>query len=369
MPRPSAPPSNGPGAREDALRAAIVGYGLAGSGFHAPLIASTAGLEVGAIVTANPERTERARREHPEAEIMPDAERLFERASEHDLVVVATPNRAHETLARRSIDAGLPVVVDKPLAPTAQRARELVEHAEGRGVLLTVFLNRRWDSDQLTLARLIGEGRLGTVLRYESRFERWRPQLADGAWREQTPPEDGGGLLLDLGSHLIDQATVLFGPVSRIYAEIESRRGGASDDDVFVALQHASGTRSQLWASVFAAAPGPRLRVLGDRAAFIVDGLDGQEAALRAGERPGPGTGWGEEPPDRWGRLFLDESESEPVPSERGDWPRFYAGLERALRDGGPPPVDPSDAVAGLELLDAARRSAATGSVIEPQPT
>jgi predicted dehydrogenase len=278
--------------------------------------------------------------------------------------VVAAPNDVHLDLASRALDAGLPVVVDKPLAPTAAEARSLVEQAEGLGVLITAFMNRRWDSDQLTLRRLLDEGALGEVLRYESRLERWRPALsADGPWREVSAPEAGGGVLLDLGSHLVDQAIALFGPVGRIYAELESRRGGVADDDVFLALEHRSGTRSHLWASLVAAAPGPRLRVLGDRAGYIVTEVDGQEDALRAGAMPSDDGDWGVEPPQRWGRLIIEEN-SEAVASERGDWPRFYIELERALREGSPPPVDPSDAVTGLEVLDAARRSAATAAVV-----
>ncbi len=248
------------------LRAAVIGYGLAGSVFHGPLIDSTPGLVVATVVTGNPERQAEAGSAHPRARVVADPEDVFERAAEHDFVVVATPNDVHAPLARRALDAGLPVVVDKPLAPAAAEARSLVEEAERRGVPLTVFLNRRWDSEQLTLRRLLDERKLGEVIRYESRLERWRPALSsEEAWREASAPEAGGGLLLDLGSHLIDQALLLFGPVSRVYAELDSRRGGAADDDAFLALDHASGARSHLWASVLAAAPGPRLRVLGDR--------------------------------------------------------------------------------------------------------
>jgi predicted dehydrogenase len=345
------------------LRGAVIGYGLAGSVFHAPLIASTPGLTVSAVVTGNAERQAEARQAHPDAQVLSDAAKVFESASDHDFVVVATPNEAHADLARRALDAGLPVVVDKPLAPTAPEARSLVETAEELGVLLTVFMNRRWDSDQLTLHRLLDEGKLGEVLRYESRFERWRPALSERKpWREASSPEAGGGILLDLGSHLVDQAIELFGPVARVYAEIESRRGGA-DDDAFLALEHRSGMRSHLWASLLAAAPGPRLRVLGDRAAYVVTEVDGQEDDLRAGARPSDDEDWGVEPPERWGRLISGET-SEAIASERGDWPRFYVGLERALREGSPAPVDPWDAVRGLEVLDAARRSAATGAVV-----
>ena len=350
------------------LRGAVIGYGLAGSVFHAPLIAATPGLQVGTIVTNDPERRAAALRTYPDSVVVSDVDELLLDASANDFVVVAAPNEVHVTLARRALDAGLPVVVDKPVAPTADQARALVEHAEDRRVAITAYMNRRWDSDQLTLRRLLEEERLGKVLRYESRLERWRPALSEPVrWREASPPEAGGGILLDLGPHLVDQAILLFGEVSSVYAELANRRGGGADDDAFVALDHASGVRSHLWASLLAASPGPRLRVLGDRAAYVVPEVDGQEEALVSGARPEDDGDWGTEPPEKWGRLF-DGEDSEPVPSERGDWPRFYAQLEEALRRGSPLPVDPRDAVVGLEVLDAARHSAATGTVVSLRP-
>jgi scyllo-inositol 2-dehydrogenase (NADP+) len=194
---------------------------------------------------------------------VPAPDELWGRATEHDFVVIATRNDSHAPLARRAIDAGLAVVVEKPLAPSAEQAATLVEHARASGKLLTVFQNRRWDSDQRTLRKLLAEGTLGDVFRHESRFERWRPEPRADAWRETAEPEKGGGVLLDLGSHLVDQALQLFGPVSHVYAEIDNRRRSAGDDDAFLALQHRSGTYSHLWMSALAAAPGPRLRVLG----------------------------------------------------------------------------------------------------------
>jgi predicted dehydrogenase len=296
--------------------------------------------------------------------VVPDAEYLWERADEHDFVVIATRNDSHAPLARRALDADLAVVVDKPLATNASEAAALVEHARAGGGVLTVFQNRRLDSDHLTLRRLLSEGRLGDVIRYESRFERWRPVLRPDAWRETAGVLEGGGVLLDLGSHLVDQALQLFGPVTRVYGEVDGYRGAAGDDDAFAALRHRSGTYSHLRMSALTAAPGPRLRVLGTSAAFVVDEVDGQEDALRAGRRPGDPGEWGVEPESRWGRLVRGD-DSEPVPSEPGAWPRFYAELERALREGGPPPVDPGSAVAALEVLDAVRRSASEGDVIE----
>ncbi len=341
------------------LRAAIIGYGLAGRFFHAPLIAATEGLTVGAVVTSDPRRKEQVAHEHPGATVLSRPEALWELA-DCDFVVVATPNHVHGSLARESIDRGVPVVVDKPLAATAAEAEDVVRRAAQAGVLLTVFQNRRWDSDFLTLARLIAEGRLGTVIRYESRFERWRPAPDRGAWRESAAPEEGGGQLLDLGSHLVDQALTLFGPATHVYAEVDAHRGTPGDDDAFVAIRHTGGVISHLRASAITAAPGPRLRVLGTEAAFVISALDSQEDVLRTGTRPDTSPEWGSEPESRWGALVKGE-QSERVPSERGDWPRFYALLAAALRDGGPPPVDPRDAVTTLRVLEQARRSAADG--------
>lgn len=346
------------------LRAAIIGYGLAGRFFHAPLIAATEGLAVATVVTSDQARQAQVAQEHPTAWVVPTPAELWE-LPDHDLVVVATPNDVHAPLALQAIDRSVPVVVDKPLAVTAAEAATVVARAEQAGVLLTVFQNRRWDSDQLTLVRLLDEDRLGEVFRYESRFERWRPVSNASAWRETTPAERGGGQLLDLGSHLVDQALVLFGPATHVYAEVDARRGGAADDDDFVALRHANGVISHLRASATTAAPGPRLRVLGTEAAFVIQGVDSQEDQLRAGKRPDTEPEWGAEPESHWGRLVIGD-ESDRVPSERGDWPRFYALLATALRDGGPPPVNPRDAVATLRVLDAARRSAAERVVIPP---
>ncbi|HVP03789.1 MAG TPA: Gfo/Idh/MocA family oxidoreductase [Solirubrobacteraceae bacterium] len=343
-------------------RVALLGFGLAGRVFHAPLIAAEPGLELAVIVTRDPARRAQAIAEHPGAALADDAAQVWERAGELDLVVVATPNSSHVALAIAALDEGLAVVVDKPLAPEAAGARALVEHAEHRGGRLTVFQNRRWDGDLLTLSALLEDGRLGTVLRFESRFDRWRPQTA-GGWRDIEPPGDGGGLLLDLGSHLVDQAVQLFGRPVRVYGELDMRRAGAAaDDDVFVALEHEGGVRSHLGMSALAAQIPPRMRVLGDAAAFVKFGLDVQEDQLAGGLRPGD-PGWGEDPPERWGTVGSDD-DAERVATARGEYERFYAGVARALRDGGAMPVDPWDAVRVLEVLDAARRSAAGGRVV-----
>jgi len=335
-----------------AIRAGLIGYGLGGAAFHAPFIATTPGLTLEAIVTTNPERRAQAERAYPGVRLLSSADELFTTPRPVDLVVVTTPNRSHVPLAMSALRAGLPVVIDKPVAPTSAAARDVIAEAARRGLMLTVFHNRRWDGDFLTVQRLLAEGALGDVHRFESRFERWRPAGRQN-WRELADPEDAGGLLFDLGSHLIDQALVLFGPVESIYAEIDRwRPGTAVDDDVFLALTHRSGVRSHLWMSNGASQAGPRFRVLGSRAGYTKFGLDVQEAALRAGERPGPG--WGIEPPDRWGQLGVD-GDLRPAPTEPGVYSRFYEGVVAALERGDPPPVAPEDAVRVIEVIERAR--------------
>ena len=278
-------------------------------------------------------------------------EAVWARASEHDLVVIATANDAHAELATAAINLGLPVVVDKPLAPRSDDAKALIELAEATGVPLTVFHNRRWDSDFLTAKRLLAEGRLGEVHRLESRFERWRPEAPAGAWRFAVDRAGGGGVLLDLGTHLVDQALELFGPVAEVQGEARRVRGGPADDDVFIALRHASGQASHIWASEVAPEAGPRLRLVGSGGAFVVDQLDGQEAALRAGRRPGGGEPWGVEERARWGRVVRGE-DTEAIEPERGRWPSFYEGVAAALCGGGEMPVSPRDALAVLRILE-----------------
>ncbi|MET8279708.1 Gfo/Idh/MocA family oxidoreductase [Micromonospora sp. NPDC005174] len=350
----------------EALRVGLLGYGLAGRVFHAPLIAATPGLRLDAIVTRDPQRREQARQHFPDARLVDDADELWRTPDALDLVVVATPNRQHVPMARAALAAGLPVVVDKPLAPTAADSRALVEEAERRGVPLTVFQNRRWDGDFLTVRGLVERGELGQVLRFESRFERFRPAIKPG-WRELAGTEEAGGALFDLGAHLVDQAVQLFGAVERVYAEVDRRRAGAQvDDDAFVALTHANGVRSHLWMGAITAQLGPRLRVLGDRVGYTSYGLDVQEAALHDGGRPDQ-PGWGEVPPERYGLLGVD-GDLHPTPTVPGAYQSFYAQVAAALRHGTPMPVDPRDSAATVELIELAHRSAVEGVVL-PVPT
>ena len=331
-----------------ALRVGLAGFGLAGEVFHAPLVEAVDGLDLAGIVTSDPGRAARAGAAHPGARVVGSLDDLW--AVEPDVVVVATPNRSHVPVARAALEHGAAVVVDKPLAVTSDDAAALVADAGDR---VTVFQNRRWDGDFLTARRLIADGTLGEIVRLESRFERFRPEVRPG-WRELADGEEGGGQLLDLGSHLVDQALVLFGPPARVYAEIGVRRPGAHvEDDAFIALEHAGGVHSHLWMSAVAPLHGPRLAVSGLGAGFACDGLDPQEEQLRGGMRPGD-PGFGRRPP---GRLADGDGER-PQEIDRGDYTAFYAGVRDWLAGGAAPPVDPRDAVTTLQVLEAARAAA-----------
>ena len=251
---------------ERPLRVGVAGYGLSGEVFHCPLIEATSGMEVAVIVTSNEERSARAAARYPDAHVLSDVARGWELM---DLLVIATPTRSHAELALGAVERDLPVVIDKPLAATLDEAKR-VNRAGGR---VTVFQNRRWDGDFMTLRSILDEGSLGQIVRFESRFERFRQEIRD-AWRESGDPLDGGGQLADLGAHLIDQAIVLFGPPNNVYAEVDTRRPGAvTDDDVFIALEHDGGIRSHLHMGVLAPMAGPRFRLTGLQGGAAIDGL------------------------------------------------------------------------------------------------
>ena len=318
-------------------------------------------MRLAAIVTGDHDRMQLARRTYPTANIHATPEELWDGGGV-DCVVIATPNTSHAPLALAAISHGVAVVIDKPLAISSEQAHQVIDAAERQGTLLTVFQNRRWDGDFLTVKSLIESGALGKVARFESRFERWRPQIKDG-WRENVSPLDGGGLLFDLGSHVIDQALNLWGPASTVYAEVDTTRVNAKvDDDVFLAITHHSGVRSHLFASATAADLGPKFRVLGTRGGYSCYGLDVQEAALRAGEVPGEN--WGAVAEENWGEYTNVDGVTSPFPTTPGDYPAFYRGLERAIRGTGPVPVEPRDAAATLQIIEAARYSSTMHRVV-----
>jgi predicted dehydrogenase len=330
----------------DTLRVALIGYGTGGSVFHAPLIAAAEELSLAAVVTTDPGRRADVRQRYPGTELLDSPDEVW-RPDRFDLVVVTTPNRYHVPLAQAAQAAGIPVVVDKPVAADAAAARTLTESES----LVIPFHNRRWDGDFRTVRRLIADGALGTVLRFESRFVRWRPQTKTG-WKESADPADAGGVLHDLGTHLIDQAIRFFGAPTEVYREVDVRRRGAvAGDDAFVALSHPGGVRSHLWMSAISADLGPRFRVLGDRAAYVSSpAMDVQEEQLRSGMSPlDPAFGLAE--PDTYGRLGNPDS-WQIVPTDRGAYTEFYPAVAEAIRSKTPPPVSLADAIATLEVID-----------------
>ncbi|MGC5170354.1 Gfo/Idh/MocA family protein [Microbacterium sp. DT81.1] len=338
------------------LRTAIIGFGTSGRVFHAPFLAANPDFSLDLVVTNDPSRRAALADRHPRARAVASPDDVWADADSLDLVVIGSPSGTHVDLADAALDAGLHVVIDKPLAVTADEGRALIAKAERLGRHLTVFQNRRWDGDFLTVRDLVGAGELGEVRRFESRFEWWKPEPVT-SWKTSTAAGEAGGILYDLGTHLIDQAVQLFGPVSSLHAEIARRRPAtAADDDSFLALQHVSGVTSHLWMSAVAPLAGPRFRVLGSRAGYTTCGLDPQEPSLLAGALPGD-PGFGEVPEDRWGTLGTDGA-ARRVPTRRGDYGEFYRLLAVALRRGGPLPVDPRDAVDVLELIERAHATA-----------
>ena len=338
------------------VRIGLVGYGKGGRFFHAPLIRRAEGCVLAGVVVRSPERRAAVSVDLP---LVPVHGNLGELAAAGvDAVVVSTPLDTHLPLVREAVERGLPVVCDKPFARDAPAARATVLAAERAGIPLTVYQNRRWDADFRTVRRVLAQGCLGEVVAFESRME--QPPQPEGL------PLTGGGALLDLGSHAVDQALCLLGPVRSVYAEVHELPGeDRFDDRFFLALRHESGVSSHLtgnWA--LQGDLGLRFRVDGTAATLVVPDDDGQTGRLLAGGTPeDDGEAWGAVPEDRWGRIHRAGT-GVPVPSQPGAWEEFYAGLARALRGEAPLPVDPWDSVAGLEVLDAARASAATGRVV-----
>lgn len=336
------------------LRVGLVGYGTAGRRFHAPLF-PRAGLEAVAVATANPTRVAEVHEDLPEAAVVPDLDALLER-TDLDLVVIASATAAHVEQAEQVIEAGLPLVVDKPLALDADAALRLVDLAAQQGVPLTVFQNRRYDPEQRGLAAVVERGSIGEIWWAEYRWDRWRPVRRD-RWRETAPPEEGGGLLLDLQTHLIDQAVLLHGEVESVYAELASRVAVA-EDDTFLACRHTSGVVSHLFASAVNGAPGPRARLAGSRGAYVIGKQVDDVSAFTEFANHGDAVGW---------IVRGDEREPGPVVGE-ADEADFYRGVVAALRSEDPQagmPVDPRDAVHVLAVIDAARTSAHGNRVVE----
>lgn len=332
------------------IRAGLIGFGLGGTAFHAPLIAAVDGLELAAVATS---RTEAVQAAYPETAVTTAEALIADPAI--DLVVISTPNPTHFPLAQAALAAGKHVVIDKPLTPSAAEADTLIAQAASAGRLLVPFHNRRWDSDFLAVRALVESGRLGEILLFEAHWDRFRPDLAQ-AWKEAP----GAGQLLDLGPHMLDQVLVLFGMPEAIGADIAGQRGNSPVDDYFVLTLYYGARRVVLASSRMIAAPRPRFGIHGRGGSFVKYGLDPQETAMRAGGSvldPGHGI----EDPAQHGVLTLPDGTHETIASERGDYRRFYAGVAAAIRGEAPAPIAAADALAGLRLIELAQQSSAEG--------
>jgi scyllo-inositol 2-dehydrogenase (NADP+) len=321
------------------IRVGLAGYGLAGSVFHAPLIRACDRMELTAVLTS---------RDAPAR--VGTLDELLERS---DVVVIATPNATHFELATAALNAGKHVVVDKPFMLNAGQADDIIRLGRERERLVTVFQNRRWDSDFLTVRKLLP--RLGEFMLFEANWDRFRPGIKPG-WREV--PQPGGGVLNDLGSHMIDQARMLFGMPDSISADVLAQRSNAAVDDYFDLSLHYGARRVALRSSTLIAQPRPRFAVHGTDGSFVKHGLDPQEAQLKAGMDP-RASDFGVDQVD--GLFTHPDSARETIHSERGDYRAFYERVADAVLDGAPVPVDPADARDGLWLIDLARRGSALG--------
>ncbi|NIK31783.1 oxidoreductase [Xanthomonas arboricola] len=336
---------------------AVVGYGYVGRTFHAPLIAGTPGLALHSVVSSKPQQVQA---DFPDVIVLADLETALADPA-LDAVVLATPNQTHAPYALQALAAGKHVLVDKPFALDAAQAREVVAAAAAAGRIVSVFQNRRWDADFLTVRRLIDEGQLGEVVEFHSHFDRFRPQVRD-RWRESDIP--GAGLWYDLGPHLLDQALQLFGTPQAIGADLQRQRNQARSDDYFHVTLRYPRLRVILHAGSLVADSGLRFAVHGTRGSYLKHGLDTQEDQLRAGRRPGT-AGWGVDPlpgtltrVDDEGRVHTHQPDTTP-----GDYRQCYAAFRDALAGAGPAPVSGADAVQVMELLELAQRSAASGQV------
>ncbi|CAD2253536.1 oxidoreductase [Xanthomonas arboricola pv. juglandis] len=336
---------------------AVVGYGYVGRTFHAPLIAGTPGLALHSVVSSKPQQVQA---DFPDVAVLADLETALADPA-LDAVVLATPNQTHAPFALQALAAGKHVLVDKPFALDAAQAREVVAAAAAAGRIVSVFQNRRWDADFLTVRRLIDEGQLGEVVEFHSHFDRFRPQVRD-RWRESDIP--GAGLWYDLGPHLLDQALQLFGTPQAIGADLQRQRNQARSDDYFHVTLRYPRLRVILHAGSLVADSGLRFAVHGTRGSYLKHGLDTQEDQLRAGRRPGT-AGWGVDPlpgtltrVDDEGRVHTHQPDTTP-----GDYRQCYAAFRDALAGAGPAPVSGADAVQVMELLELAQRSAASGQV------
>ncbi len=334
------------------IHVGLVGYGMSGEIFHAPLIEKVEGLALSTVMSSKPEKVHQ---DYPDVTVVPALDRLL--ADKNiALVVISTPNDTHYEFAKRAIEAGKHVIVEKPFTIHAADADELIELARQHNVMLSVYQNRRWDNDFLTIRHLLQTGVLGAVSTYEAHYDRYRPIIKD-RWRER--PIAGSGTLYDLGSHLIDQALFLFGLPRSVWADVQAQRAGAKTDDYFHLVLDYPQQRVILHAGSLVLEPGPHFQIHGSKGSFIKYGLDSQEDALKAGKRPGD-PGWGEDNEKDYGELTIDVGEltvKGKVKTLTGGYERYYQGIVAALTQGKPAPVSAEEGRNTIQVIEYALQS------------
>src|SRR6266851_2536320 len=336
------------------IEVGLIGFGLAGRAFHTPVIRAVPGLHLAAILQRSGAE---AAELYPDVRIVRSMNELLA-IPQIRLIVIATPNETHYPLARQCLEAGRDVVVDKPFTTSLEEAVSLVQIAKGAKRLLTVYQNRRYDGDFQAIRQLVAAGTLGRIVRFETAYDRYRPQLKPGAWRETQRP--GSGILFDIAPHLIDHALVLFGPPEAVTADVRVERENAVADDAFdITLHYAKSMRAVLRSSILAAAPRPRFVLLGTQGSFVKQTFDPQEMNLRRGHIPGD-TAWGAEPEENWGVLTIpagDSFEQRRIPSASCDYRDYYSNVRDAILGRAALAVTPEYALDVMRMLELARVS------------
>jgi predicted dehydrogenase len=344
------------------VRVGLIGFGLAGQAFHAPVIRGVPGMELASILERHGLR---AQERYPKVRVVRSLDEMLSDQT-IGLCVVATPNDSHFSYTRACLEAGRDVVVDKPLTPTMAEAEQLTSLAAACGRLLTVYQDRRWDGVFRTVKKLVASGELGAIAEYESRFDRFRLETKPNAWRERAD-FPAAGVLWDLGPHLIDQALVLFGEPETISASAFCQRATAEVDDAFDVCMEYPRLRAELRARIIAYAPGPHVLIHGTQGSFVKYGMDPQEEILRSPGCPDGdkwGADWGLEPEDRWGTLSLVGGQTRKVQTERGDYRLFYANVRDAIEKRAPLDVTPEQALRTMRALLLAHKSSREGRTV-----
>ncbi len=339
------------------INVGLVGYGMGGRIFHAPLINYVPGLHLHSIRETRDERIAHARQYYPDVNIVPDALDIFS-DPEIDLAVLAVPNKFHYELAMEALRQDKHVIVEKPFTVTSAEADKLIEEAEKRNKILSVYQNRRFDSDFLTVRRVLKNGKLGRLVEYEAHYDRFRNSLRPSTWKEEGTP--GTGLLYDLGSHLIDQAQQLFGVPQAVTAFLDSQRDNSRIPDSFEVILHYNGVKVTLKSGMLVKAPLPKYILLGTHGAFVKYGEDVQEATLNEGKKSLSESDWGEEPPENWGILHYEkdgETIRESVESTPGNYAGFYENVRDAVQGGGELFVTPGQARNTIRIIELAQQS------------